>query len=240
VIPVSFLYLLQNVMVQYAGHTVLYIPSMHIPENIILGISGHNGSGKSTLLRLLAFLEYPTQGRVSFRQAAENTSREFLRRRITLLAQSPYLLKRSVLGNVAYGLKMRKEKQVEEKVAEALDMVGLSPARFLRRKWHQLSGGERQRVALASRLVLRPDVLLLDEPTSNLDQESTILTRQTVLQAKEHWGTNLIIVSHDLKWLDHVSQATIIMHKGRIQESSFKTSGFKAPGSPGEILSLTG
>jgi tungstate transport system ATP-binding protein len=220
VIPVSFLYSLQNVMVQYAGQTVLHIPSMHIPENIILGISGHNGSGKSTLLRLLAFLEHPTRGRVRFRQAAENTSREFLRRRITLLTQSPYLLKRSVLGNVAYGLKIRKEKQVEEKVSAALEMVGLSPARFLRRKWHQLSGGERQRVALASRLVLQPDVLLLDEPTSNLDQESTILTRQAVLRAREHWGTNLIIVSHDLEWLTQVSQTTLSMHKGRIQEAS--------------------
>jgi tungstate transport system ATP-binding protein len=143
-----------------------------------------------------------------------------LRRRITLLTQSPYLLKRSVLGNVAYGLKIRKEKQVEEKVSAALEMVGLSPARFLRRKWHQLSGGERQRVALASRLVLQPDVLLLDEPTSNLDQESTILTRQAVLRAREHWGTNLIIVSHDLEWLTQVSQTTLSMHKGRIQEAS--------------------
>lgn len=218
-INVCALYTLNNIRVIYAGQSVLEIPHLDIPENIILGLCGHNGSGKSTLLRLLAFLEDPTQGQVSFRGTKGSPQKEFLRRKITLLTQSPYLLKRSVFGNVAYGLKVRKIHPAEEKVAAALDMVGLPPEHFARRKWHELSGGERQRVALASRLVLQPEVLLLDEPTSSLDLESTQLTRQAMLQAREKWGTNLIVVSHDLEWLSQVSHQVMSMHKGHLAES---------------------
>ncbi|MFP4429464.1 MAG: energy-coupling factor ABC transporter ATP-binding protein [Desulfovermiculus sp.] len=214
------LYTLKDIRVIYAGQNVLEIPHLDIPENIILGLSGHNGSGKSTLLRLLAFLEDPTQGLVYFRNIRGSAHQESLRRKITLLTQSPYLLKRSVFGNVAYGLKIRKMHQTEEKVAAALDMVGLPAQHFARRKWHELSGGERQRVALASRLVLQPDVLLLDEPTSNLDLESTQLTRQAMLKAREKWGTTLIVVSHDLDWLSRVSHQVMSIHKGTITEST--------------------
>ncbi|MFO7804000.1 MAG: ABC transporter ATP-binding protein [Desulfovermiculus sp.] len=214
----SFLYSLHQVAVSYAGQTVLEIPALQIPEDTILGISGPNGSGKSTLLRLLAFLEDPDQGWVYYRKERGGVSREELRRSITLLTQSPYLLKRSVYGNVAYGLKLRKLPDSADKVQAALHMVGLPPERFARRKWHQLSGGERQRVALASRLVLQPDVLLLDEPTASLDQESTNLTRQAMLQARKKWGTNLIVVSHDLAWLDQVCHQVVSMHKGRIHK----------------------
>jgi tungstate transport system ATP-binding protein len=217
---VCALYNLEDIRVIYAGQNVLEIPRLDIPENIILGLSGHNGSGKSTLLRLLAFLEDPTQGLVYFRGIRGSAQQESLRRKITLLTQSPYLLKRSVFANVAYGLKIRKISQTEEKVAAALDMVGLPPEDFARRKWHELSGGERQRVALASRLVLQPDVLLLDEPTSNLDLESTQLTRQAMLKAREKWGTNLIVVSHDLDWLSRVSHQVMSIHKGKITEST--------------------
>ncbi|WP_027371545.1 ABC transporter ATP-binding protein [Desulfovermiculus halophilus] len=213
---VALLYSVHNVRVLYAGRTVLDIPELSIPDHTILGISGPNGSGKSTLLRLLAFLEDPDQGVIRFREQEPRPSKEALRRRITLLTQSPYLLKRSVYANLAYGPKVRKEKGAEERIRTALTMVGLPPEIFARRAWHQLSGGERQRVALASRLVLQPEVLLLDEPTSNLDQESTDLTRQAILQAHVQWGTNLILVSHDHKWLTRISQQILFLHKGQI------------------------
>jgi len=214
----SSLYFLHQVAVRYSGQTVLDIPGLQIPEDTILGISGPNGSGKSTLLRLLAFLEDPDQGSVYYRQKRGSVSQEELRRSITLLTQSPYLLKRSVYGNVAYGLKLRKHPNTADKVQAALHMVGLPPECFARRKWQQLSGGERQRVALASRLVLQPDVLLLDEPTSSLDQESTHLTRQAMLQARKKWGTNLIVISHDLDWLHQTCHQVLSMHKGRIHK----------------------
>jgi tungstate transport system ATP-binding protein len=214
----AHLYELRNVVLSYAGQTVLDIPGLDIEQDSILGIVGHNGSGKSTLLRLLAFLEDPDQGEIRFRDLLCSSGDEHLRRRATLLTQTPYLLKRTVYGNVAYGLKVRGIKHREQAVSSALDMVGLPHDLFARRRWHQLSGGERQRVALASRLVLQPDVLLLDEPTSNLDRESTELTRKAMLQAREQWSTNLIVVSHDLDWLSQVSDRTLSMSKGRIEK----------------------
>jgi len=215
----AHLYELRNIALSYAGQVVLDIPGLDIDEDSVLGIVGHNGSGKSTLLRLLAFLEDPDQGEIRFRDRICSSKDEHLRRQATLLTQTPYLLKRTVFGNVAYGLKTRRIKHAEQAVFDALNMVGLPPDRFARRRWHQLSGGERQRVALASRLVLQPDVLLLDEPTSNLDLESTGLTRKAMLQAREQWSTNLIVVSHDLDWLSRVSNRTLSMSRGRIEQS---------------------
>ena len=212
----SSLFSLNKVHVSYAGQNVLHIPSLIIPPDTVTGIKGPNGSGKSTLLRLLAFLEDPDQGQILFREEAGNARNRALRRKITLLTQTPYLLKRSVLANVAYGLKIRGHLPVQDRVASALHMVGLPPDKFLKRKWYQLSGGERQRVALASRLVLQPEVLLLDEPTSNLDEESTYLTRQAILQARAQWGTSLIVVSHDQEWLDQICENRLCMSKGTI------------------------
>ncbi len=216
----AHLYELRRIAVVYSGQTVLEIPHLDIDQDSILGIVGPNGSGKSTLLRVLAFLEDPDQGEIRFRNRLSSSRQEHLRRRATLLTQTPYLLKRTVYGNVAYGLKVRGIRHNEAAVFAALDMVGLPPARFARRRWHQLSGGERQRVALASRLVLQPDVLLLDEPTSNLDQESTDLTRAAMLLAREQWSTSLIVVSHDLDWLAQVSDRTLSMTRGRVEPRS--------------------
>ncbi len=212
------LYELRNIVLSYSGQTVLDIPHLDIDEDSVLGIVGHNGSGKSTLLRLLAFLEDPDQGEIRFHDRKASSREDHLRRRVTLLTQTPYLLKRTVFGNVAYGLRTRGSHDHESAVCAALNMVGLPPKHFARRRWHQLSGGERQRVALASRLVLQPEVLLLDEPTSNLDIESTELARKAMLQARERWSTNLIVVSHDLEWLNQVSDRTLSMHRGRIEK----------------------
>ena len=211
------LYELRNIVLSYSGQAVLDIPCLDLSEDKTIGILGPNGSGKSTLLRLLAFLEDPDQGEIRFHNRKASSREDHLRRRVTLLTQTPYLLKRTVFGNVAYGLRARGSQDNESAVWAALNMVGLPPKHFARRRWHQLSGGERQRVALASRLVLQPDVLLLDEPTSNLDLESTELARKAMLQAREQWSTNLIVVSHDLEWLNQVSDETLSMHRGRIE-----------------------
>jgi tungstate transport system ATP-binding protein len=94
--------------------------------------------------------------------------------------------------------------------------VGLDFDDFHNRAWHQLSGGEAQRVALAARLILEPRALLLDEPVASVDAESTRLIRRASLAARDQWGCTLIIVSHDLTWLNAFSDTRISMEKGRI------------------------
>ncbi|MEF2146625.1 MAG: ABC transporter ATP-binding protein [Desulfovibrionaceae bacterium] len=210
------LYLLEGIRQVYAGRTVLDVPKLSIHAGCILGVSGHNGSGKSTLLRLLAFLEAPNRGMICFRGRECDPGTPGVRRSVTLLTQEPYLLLRSVAANVGYGLSVRGESNVEFRVREALEMVGLVPDQFLRRSWRELSGGEAQRVALAARLVLRPCVLLLDEPTSSLDPENAERILAAALLARRDWGTTLVVVSHDHSWLESVSDDLLVLGQGRI------------------------
>lgn len=212
------LFSLQNIRQAYNGRTVLEIDQLDIPTGCILGLSGPNGCGKSTLLRLLAFLEYPTCGKVLFQGRQYNTSPNEIHRQVTLLVQEPYLLKRSVFANVAYGLKVRGETHIEQKVHDALEMVGLAPASFAKRSWYELSGGEAQRVSLASRLVLRPRALLMDEPTASLDESSASMVRDAVDAARKQHGTSLVIVSHDLCWLRNACDTILFMERGRVVE----------------------
>ena len=209
-------YQLEAIRQAYDGRVVLEIDSLGIQNGSILGLFGPNGSGKSTLLRILALLEDPIQGTLCFQGSQVSSRDAAARRRIALLDQSPYLLKRTVQANVAYGLKVRGANDVQARVQTALEQVGLPPERFARRRWHELSGGEAQRVALAARLALKPDVLLLDEPTANLDQESTERIRQASLAAREHWGATIVLVSHDRTWLESVSDRFLFVNQGRL------------------------
>lgn len=212
----ALLYALEGVTQAYAGRTVLSVDFMAIKPQNIVGLTGHNGSGKSTLLRILAFLEEPAQGRLFFEGKPCSTPQSGLGRKVTMLPQEPYLLKRSVRDNVAYGLKVRGTKDPGKRVAEVLNMVGLPPEEFSGRSWHQLSGGEAQRVALAARLVLRPQVLLLDEPTTSLDMESTRLIKEASLAARKVWGATLVVVSHDMPWLESICDKILVLADGRL------------------------
>lgn len=207
---------LRNIRQRYAKRTVLSIESLDILQGDIIGLAGPNGSGKTTLLRLLAFLEQPVQGTITFLGKPTSIRPNHVHREVTLLVQEPYLLKRSVFANVAYGLKVRGKNDIPAKVARALEVVGLAPDLFSKRLWYELSGGEAQRVALAARLVLKPRLLLLDEPTASLDIQSAELVKQAALSAREEYGAALVIVSHDKPWLTSVSDHIITMENGSI------------------------
>ena len=213
------LYQLENIRQVYAQRVAIDIPRLTVKGGEIVGIYGPNGSGKSTLLRIMGLVEFPVQGRLLFRGEPASPSDLHSRRKVTLLSQSPYLLKRSVLGNVSYGLKIRSIADKKDKAREAMAMVGLDPREFSGRMWYELSGGEAQRVALAARLVLEPEALLLDEPTAYLDEKSAEKIRSAALFAREKWGTALILVSHDHAWLGSVCERILHMHQGRLKAS---------------------
>jgi len=183
----------------------------------ITGLIGPNGSGKSTLLKLLGFLEEPTNGAILFKGRKAAPFSDEVRFRVTLLTQEPYLMRRSVFDNVAYGLKIRNDTgDLTNRVRGALDQVGLDPENFARRKWSALSGGEAQRVALAARLVLRPEVLLLDEPTASVDSFSARLIRKASLKARQEWGTTLVVATHDWQWLYETCDTVLHLLQGRL------------------------
>ena len=134
-----------------------------------------------------------------------------------MLPQDAFLLKRSVYSNVAYGLRIKNQKDgIKSRVHTALDMVGLDPGAFARRPWFALSGGESRRVALAARLALQPEVLLLDEPTSSVDAASAQMIKEAALHARQQWGTTLIVTSHDTEWLADISDSLLHLFRGRM------------------------
>jgi tungstate transport system ATP-binding protein len=211
--PIITLY---NVRQRYSDRTVLAVDRLDIEPGSIIGLAGPNGSGKSTLLRLLAFLEAPASGTLTFMGNPASCKSNQIHRQITLLVQEPYLLKRSVRANVAYGLKVRGESNITAKVNHALELVGLPPDKFSCRQWFELSGGESQRVALAARLVLKPKVLLMDEPTASLDGQSATMIRQAALAARKEYGASLVIASHDMAWLNAACDQIIHLENGKI------------------------
>ncbi|MFP5259901.1 MAG: energy-coupling factor ABC transporter ATP-binding protein [Acidobacteriota bacterium] len=217
----SALYELAGVVQRYGDREVLRLPSLTVAEGAILGLAGPNGGGKSSLLRLLAFLESPAEGEIRYR-GQPTLGREYaLRGEVTCFPQEPYLLKRSVRANVGYGLSVRGVSDVRPRVDEALTLVGLDPGRFAGRMWHELSGGETKRVALAARLALRPRVLLLDEPTANLDRDSAELVRRAVVAARERHGTTLVISGHDHPWLRAICDDILWLRDGVIAAPLF-------------------
>ena len=201
----------------YGGKTVLAIDRLAIQAASIVGLIGPNGSGKSTLLKMLGLIEKPTRGDIRFRGRRVEPFSRAARFRITLLPQEPFLMKRSVFRNVAYGLKLRGNGgSAIETANRVLAMVGLDGKEMLRRPWYALSGGETQRVALAARLALEPEVLLLDEPTASVDAASAQLIKEAALKARQESDTTLIIASHDWQWLLEICDEVLHLFKGRI------------------------
>ncbi len=208
----------------YAGKTVLDIDRLTVQPASIVGLIGPNGSGKSTLLRLMGLIEKPSQGKILFNGQPVEPFSDVARFQITILPQEPFLLKRSVFNNVSYGLNLRGDAaDVSNRVDKALSLVGLGGNDFMRRPWYALSGGEAQRVALAARLALNPRVLLMDEPTANVDAASAALIREAALKARKELGTTLVVASHDWHWLYDVCDEILHVFKGKIFGTGHET-----------------
>lgn len=215
------IYYLSNIKKYHKSQLAVDIESLTFSPGSITGLIGPNGSGKSSLLRLLAFVDSPSEGSIFFKSRKTAPFDASVRFQVSLLPQEPYLMKRSVFDNIAYGLVLRGiDRSAHAKaVADALALVGLSDEEFAGRSWYQLSGGEAQRVALAARLVLRPDVLLLDEPTASVDAASAQQIKASALKACREWGTTLIVASHDWQWVHEICGTVISMFNGRIMEN---------------------
>lgn len=226
-------YRLQNVSKTYQDRRVLTVDRLDIRRGEIFALVGPSGAGKSTFLRLLNFLEPPTAGRIRFLDVEFGVDQRVplrLRRRVTTVFQRPILLNRSVQANVGYGLTLRNEPQVAEKVEKALEQVGLTGR--ARQRARTLSGGEAQRVALARAIVLNPDVLLLDEPTANLDPYNVGLIEDIVQARNREDGTTLVLVTHNVFQAKRLAQRVALMLEGDIVEVANVDKFFDSPEDP--------
>ncbi|GAB4560867.1 MAG: ATP-binding cassette domain-containing protein [Anaerolineae bacterium] len=222
----------------YKGRIVLDIAQLEVRRGEILAIIGPSGAGKSTLLRLLNFLEPPTAGTIRFEGRPINGRAPLdVRRQITTVFQRPALLRASVRANVSYGLRLRGLRDDAE-VDALLHRLGLadlatSPA-------HTLSGGEMQRVALARALAIRPRVLLLDEPTTNLDPYNAALIEQVIREANSAEGTTVVLVTHDLFQARRLAHRSGLLLGGRLIELAPTETFFGAPSDPRTMAFLRG
>jgi len=160
-------------------------------------LMGPNGCGKSTLLRLCALLETPDHGTLAYREGErERTSDLSLRRRITLLLPRIGLFNTSVLANAEYGLKLRgmRGDELRQRAREALDFVGLLNKQD--QNALTLSSGESQRLGLARAIAVRPDVLLLDEPTASTDRDNTASIENILLLLRQRTHSLIVIATH--------------------------------------------
>ena len=179
---------------------------------------GPSGCGKTTVLRMVAGFESPTGGSVLI-DGEDVTGRMVHLRGIGFVFQNYALFPHmSIFENVAYGLKSRREKDetITKEVAEALELVGLHGVE--RRFPSQLSGGEQQRVALARVLVLRPKVLLMDEPLSNLDAKLRVHMRTEIRRIQQHLGITCLYVTHDQKEALTLSDRVMVVSKGNVEQ----------------------
>ncbi|MBI3764865.1 MAG: ATP-binding cassette domain-containing protein [Chloroflexi bacterium] len=223
------LYTLESVVQEYGGRRVLEIERFTVEPREILGIVGPSGAGKSTLLRLMAFVEPATGGEISFGgEAARGPETPLeLRRRVTMVFQRPVLLHRSVAENVAFGLRVRGEADARRKVDAALAQVGLTE--LAGKGAAKLSGGEAQRAALARALVLDPDVLLLDEPTANLDPYNVGLIEAIVREQNAARGTTVVLVTHNVFQAKRLATRAGLLLGGRLVELAPNDEFFESP-----------
>lgn len=215
------IYQLRDLKKLYNERCVLAIDRLDINAGEILAIVGPSGAGKSTLLRLLNFLEEPDHGTISFDGVECSLARKAtieLRRKVTTVFQRPLLLNRNVGANVKLGLGYRGEHNSKAITTAALNQVGM--LEFADQSARSLSGGEAQRVALARAIVLEPEVLLLDEPTANLDPYNVGVIETTIKELNRDNGTTLVMVTHNIFQARRLADRVALLMEGQFIEIS--------------------
>ncbi len=206
------------------GNTVLVDSvSTSFCLNGVSVVMGPNGAGKSLLLRLFADLIQPDAGSIRVSGLLHDGPA-----RIALVAQRPVLLRRSVAANVDFALKIYGVSRSERaaKVAELLKLADLEP--LASRPARLLSGGEQQRLSLVRSLAMKPDILLLDEPTANLDPHATQQIEATVRLVSES-GVKVILVTHDKGQAQRLADEVLFLHRGRLLERTSAETFFNNP-----------
>ena len=217
---------------RYGERRVLENVTLSIAKGEVFALIGPTGVGKTTLLRLIDLLEIPSSGEIYFdgRCIPESgKQRVEIRRRMAFVLQKPQVFNLSVYDNIACGLRWRGEKKdrIAEKVDRILETVDLRG--YKNRNARTLSGGEAQRLALARAAVVEPEVLLLDEPTANLDPISTEKIEQFISYLIRQRNTTIIMATHDMSQGQHLADKIGVLLNGRIVQIGDAREVFRLP-----------
>ncbi|NGP61317.1 ABC transporter ATP-binding protein [Paenibacillus thiaminolyticus] len=220
---------LQNIAVAYEKNTILKDFSLNIQEGELISLLGPSGCGKTTTLRLIAGFLEAKDGKFMFK-GKDYTKMPVNKRNFGFVFQSYALFPHmTVFDNVAYGLRLRKVDKAEigKRVLAMLEIVNLKG--FEKRFPGELSGGQRQRVAIARALVIEPDLLLFDEPLSNLDANLRVNMRVEIRRIQKQLGITTVYVSHDQEECFSISDKVAIMNKGIIEQLDAPANIYKYP-----------
>ena len=231
-----------NLSQKYGGRYVLRDVNLKIGRGEVFAVIGPTGAGKTTLLRLLDLLEMPASGEVHFDGVDVTSSgqeRLRVRRRMAFVQQKPVVFTMSVYDNVACGLRWRREKDevIRQRVEGALKLVGMTDYRDRNAK--TLSGGETQRVAIARALATQPELLLLDEPTANLDPVSVSQVEEVLAHIVGEHKMTVVMATHDMSQGQRLAGRIGVLIDGRLLQVGAPHEVFTSPQTK-EVAELVG
>lgn len=221
----------KNVVKNYGEKFELNITDYKFKKGRIYGIIGPNGAGKSTMLKIIGNLEELHSGDILYDEKALSTE---ILKKMTYLTQKPYLFSTTVFNNIAYPLKFRKYKRSDIDYLVNKTMKEFQIEDLSQQLATSLSGGEAQKVALARALVFQPELLLLDEPTANIDPNSIEQIEKIILKNNREKNTTILFITHNVGQAKRICEEIVFVDKGRIIESGktesvlFKPKTFEA------------
>lgn len=204
----------ENLKKSYDGKTVLDLEKGSIRGGSRTAVIGPNGAGKSTFIKILAGIEKADEGKLWY-----GNEQVFPQRDVTLVFQKPYLMSTTVEKNIAYPMKLRgfDDETIERRITELTEELNLTS--FRKTKAWKLSGGETQKVALARALAFRPRLLLLDEPTANIDPATTAEIEQMLMRIGETQDTTIVLITHNLAQAKRTCDDVMMFYDGKLIES---------------------
>lgn len=221
---------IKDITRRYGNINALDKINLSIMKGEIFTIIGPNGSGKTTALRIMAGIDRPTSGEVYFDGVkVDEGNMSKIRTKSTMVFQKTALFNTTVYKNIAYGLKLRgfSKKEIEEKVKDGLKIVRLED--YENRWAKKLSGGEQQRVSLARALVLNTELLLLDEPTANLDPMNVSIIEETISWVNRERKTTVVMATHNMFQAENLTNRAALLLEGKIREIGTTQEIFKDP-----------
>ncbi|MGB9857537.1 MAG: ABC transporter ATP-binding protein [Dictyoglomaceae bacterium] len=207
-------------ILKFYPHFTLKVERLSLEEEKVYFLLGPNGSGKTTLLRILSGLDKPDRGKVFFKRQDVHNNHIKIYPELSFIPTNPYLFKGSVIDNIAYGLRLKglSKKEVEKRIKDLCERLKVSD--LLEKDAKKLSSGEAQIVALIRSLVLFPKLLLLDEPTSNLDIEKARLLEEVILEYKKEYKITLLWSTHNIFQAQKLADDIFYLWNGEIIEEN--------------------
>lgn len=205
-----------------ADQPILTGINFSVARGDVFALMGPSGGGKTTLLRLLNLFMTPWQGRILLEGVdlprLTGKERLVLKRRMAMVFEEPALFNTSVAANIAYGLKVRHKKRatINNAVQEMLALIGLQ--KIARKSALLLSRGEAQRVALARAMIVRPEILFLDEPTANLDPHNVSRIEELIRTVNERFGTTIVMATHNMGQARRIATTVGFLYDGQLVE----------------------